>query len=241
MADTRPALSIEAIVFDKDGTLFDFAATWETFARNFVLRVAGEDSERAGSLGRLIGFDMAVNRFLPGSIVVAGTPGEIADVMIDQVPEMSHGELVTLMNDEAARVPQAEAVPLGPFLDSLRYMGLRLGVATNDAEAPALAHLTSAGIHDRFDFVAGSDSGHGYKPGPGQLLAFAGAVDIDPRRIAMVGDSTHDLAAGRAAGMITIGVLTGLALYDELSDLADVVLPDIGHIPSWLNGEHPEG
>ena len=49
----------------------------------------------------------------------------------------------------------------------------------------------------------------------------------------MVGDSTHDLIAGRAAGMQTVGVLTGMA-EAELAPLADAVLPDIGHLPDWL-------
>jgi phosphoglycolate phosphatase len=50
----------------------------------------------------------------------------------------------------------------------------------------------------------------------------------------MVGDSTHDLHAGRAAGMRTIGVLTGAAVAAQLSPFADVVLRDIGEIPAWL-------
>ena len=51
----------------------------------------------------------------------------------------------------------------------------------------------------------------------------------------MVGDSTHDLIAGRAAGMATIGVLTGTAGHADLAPYADVVFPDIGHIPAWLS------
>jgi phosphoglycolate phosphatase len=51
----------------------------------------------------------------------------------------------------------------------------------------------------------------------------------------MVGDSLHDLVAGAAAGMQRIGVLTGMARYEDLAPHADVVLPDIGHIPAWLN------
>ena len=50
----------------------------------------------------------------------------------------------------------------------------------------------------------------------------------------MVGDSTHDLRAGRAAGMTTIGVLTGMALREELVPFADLVLDDIGEIPALL-------
>ncbi|EPX85444.1 HAD-superfamily hydrolase, subfamily IA, variant 1 family protein [Salipiger mucosus DSM 16094] len=50
----------------------------------------------------------------------------------------------------------------------------------------------------------------------------------------MVGDSTHDLIAGRAAGMQCVGVLTGPAAAEDLASQADVVLPDIGHLPGWL-------
>ena len=113
-------------------------------------------------------------------------------------------------------------------------MACYLGVATNDAEAPALSHLDAAGVRARFDFVAGSDSGYGAKPGPGQLLAFCDRVGVAPAQALMVGDSTHDLKAGRAAGMRTAAVLTGMALADDLAPFADVVLPHIGHVPDWL-------
>ena len=134
----------------------------------------------------------------------------------------------------AAQAPLAPAVPLGPFLDGLRAQGLRLGVMTNDTEYGARAHLTAAGVLERFDFVAGFDSGHGAKPAAEPLLAFARAVKVDPARVVMVGDSTHDLIAGRRAGMACIGVLTGTALAGDLAPHADAVLPDIGHLPGWL-------
>ncbi len=227
-------MPIDALLFDKDGTLFDFAATWEAFARSFLLRVTGGDPVRAAVVGQAIGFDMVTSSYSQDSIVIAGTPGEVAEVLAGFFPDMSQDELVDMINDEAARAPQAEAVPLAAFLDDMRAKGLKLGVATNDAEHPAHAHLTSAGVREKFDFIAGFDSGHGAKPGPGQLLAFAAQVGLEPGRVAMVGDSTHDLLAGRAAGMTTIGVLTGLATVEDLSPHADVVLPNIGHIADWL-------
>ena len=52
--------------------------------------------------------------------------------------------------------------------------------------------------------------------------------------VVMVGDSRHDLHAARAAGMVAVGVLTGVAGVSELSDLAEVVLPDIGHLGDWI-------
>lgn len=233
-------MQIQAMLFDKDGTLFDFATTWGAWAKGFLMRATEGDAPRARRIGRQIGYDLDANRFDPDSIVIAGTTAEIADALVPDFAGMGRARLLDLLNEEAAAAPQAEAVPLAPLLDRLRGMALRLGVATNDAEAPARAHLAAAGVLDRFDFVAGFDSGHGGKPEPGQLLAFAESVGIDPARSAMVGDSLHDLAAGRAAGMVTIAVLTGLAPRDVLAPHADVVLPDIGHIPDWLeaSGRH---
>ncbi|WP_300061785.1 HAD family hydrolase [uncultured Roseobacter sp.] len=227
---------VRGVLFDKDGTLFDFAATWEAWAAAFLDRLA-RDRSHAAQLGAEIGFDLAARRFQPGSVVVAGTPGEIAQALLPHLPGQSFRGLMQVMNAEAAQAQQVEAVPLVPFLSGLRREGLRLGVATNDAEAPARAHLDRAEVTHLFDFIAGFDSGHGGKPAPGQLLAFAGAVDLPVAEIVMVGDSTHDLQAGRAAGMRCVGVLTGLAGRDELAPLADAVFDDISALPAWVAGQ----
>ena len=136
----------------------------------------------------------------------------------------------------AAQAPMSEAVPLRPLLSALRDQGLRIGLATNDSELPARQHLANHGLTDCFDFISGYDSGHGAKPGPGMCLAFARQLGLRPSRVAMVGDSRHDLEAGRAAGMRTVAVLTGIAKREELAPHADVVLADIGAIPGWLSG-----
>lgn len=227
-------MPIAALLFDKDGTLFEFAATWEGWAESFLLRATGNDHARAAIIGRVIGFDLTSRSFQPDSLVIANTPDEIAQAMIPHMPELTYDALLEMLNNEAETVALVEAVPLVAYLDQLRAAGFRLGLATNDAESPALAHLEAAGIVGHFDFIAGSDSGHGAKPAPGQMHAFALAVNLEPAQIAMVGDSAHDLIAGRAAGMATIGVLTGMADVGDLAPHADVVLPDIGHIPAWL-------
>jgi len=231
---------IRAIIFDKDGTLFDFEATWSAWARSLLLDLAAGDSDRAERLGEAIGFDFARSRFAESSLVIAGTPGEIAEALLPHVPGASPLTLVARMNALAAVAPQAEAVPLAPLLGTLRGQGLRLGVATNDAEGPARAHLDTAGVLGMFDFIAGFDSGHGAKPAPGQLLAFAEQMGLRPAEVAMVGDSRHDLHAARAAGMAAVAVLSGIAGSAELQPYADVVLPDIGHLPGWLSAGRGE-
>jgi phosphoglycolate phosphatase len=51
----------------------------------------------------------------------------------------------------------------------------------------------------------------------------------------MVGDSKHDLDAGRAAGMKAVAVLTGIATRADLAPHADVVLADITGLAGWID------
>lgn len=226
---------IAGIVFDKDGTLFDFRRSWGTWTARLVRDLA-PDEATAARLAETIGYDLESGTFALDSPVIAATTAEIAECLLPHLPQMSRTSLVGRMNAMAEAVPVAEAVPLRPVLGALRDRGLLLGVATNDAEGPARAHLAQAGVADLFDFVAGFDSGWGGKPAPGQLAAFADHTGLPATRIAMVGDSRHDLIAGRAAGMRTVAVLTGIAEAPELAPLADAVLPDIGHLAGWLDG-----
>jgi phosphoglycolate phosphatase len=226
---------IDGVIFDKDGTLFDFRISWGRWATAFLGSIA-TDAEHASRLGKAIGFDLASGTFAADSPVIAATAADIALAMLPFLPGVTSLELTERIDDAAGSAPMSEAVPLGPLLSRLRATGLKLGVATNDSEAPARRHLQAHGITDYFDFIAGYDSGFGAKPGPGMCLAFARLLDLDPSRVAMVGDSLHDLQAGRAAGMRTVAVLTGIASAAELAPFADAVLPDIGALPGWLAG-----
>jgi phosphoglycolate phosphatase len=226
---------IDGLLFDKDGTLFDFRVSWGRWAREFLTRIA-TDAAHARRLGRAIGYDLDNGSFAPDSPVIAATAADIAAALAPGLPGVTVADLTDRIDASAGQAPMSEAVPLRPLLSALRAKGLRLGVATNDSEAPARQHLANHGITDCFDFIAGYDSGHGAKPGPGMCLAFAREQRLEPSRVAMVGDSRHDLEAGRAAGMRTVAVLTGIAKHDELAPHADVVLPDIGAIPGWLSG-----
>lgn len=229
---------LQGIIFDKDGTLFDFNATWGAWTREMLATEAGGDEALLQDLADAMGYDIVNRQFYPSSIVIAATASETADCILSVLPRQDKGALLARMNAAAAEVTQIEVVPLIPYFTALKASGLMLGIATNDAEAPARRHLERAGITAQFDFIAGYDSGHGGKPAPGQLFAFCDQTGISPQACAMVGDSTHDLHAGQAAGMRTIGVLTGPAPREELAPFADAVLSTIGDIPAWLKSEN---
>ncbi|MGF1659168.1 MAG: HAD family hydrolase [Rubrimonas sp.] len=233
---------IRGVLFDKDGTLFDFAATWRAAVEALLDALAPGDAALRLRLGGAIGYDPHSGRFAAGSPCVAGSGRQVAEALAAHLPGADPRALEAQALAAEAGLGEATLTPaaedLGGLLGGLRRRGLRLGVATHDSESAARRHLRAAGVHAHFDFVAGYDSGHGLKPGPGMVFAFAEATGLAPAEIAMVGDSLHDLGAARAAGAaLAIGVLTGPADEEELGALADIVLPSIAAIPALLFSE----
>jgi len=186
------------------------------------------------ALSKALKFDIDQRRIEADSQVIAGTPDDIIKALLPHLPSESREGLFQSMNRSTALAEMKEATPLRPLLRGLRARGLILGVATNDSEEPALAHLRASKIEEYFEYIVGFDSGFGAKPAPGMCLGFCEKTGLEPRNVVMVGDSRHDLSAGRAAGMMTAAVLTGVAKEVELLPFADVVLPNIGHLPEWL-------
>lgn len=225
---------IDAVVFDKDGTLFDFRRSWGGWVRKLLAEL-GTGTDHTSAMAGAMGFDLATGAFDPESPVIAGTNDEIAAALLPHLPGTTQAALLSRMAILAVDADMVPAVPLRPLMLELRERGLKIGLATNDVEAAGRAHLAGEGVEDLFDLVSGYDSGHGAKPGPGMLLEFSRRTGIAPGQVLMVGDSTHDLVAGRAAGMRTVAVLTGIAQAKELSHLAEVVLPDIGALPAWID------
>lgn len=227
-------MQIKGLLFDKDGTLFDFRATWDAWAAKMIRELAENDPDLTRIVAEVVRFDMDTGGFHADSPFIAGTNAEVALALAGVLPRWTPSQIELFLEQRVGEATLAPAVDLHPFLTGLRGQGMRLGVMTNDSEFGARTQLDQAGVTQLFHFIAGFDSGFGAKPAPGPLLAFADTMNLVPESVVMVGDSTHDLLAGRRAGMRTLGVLTGTAVAEELSPLADAVLPDIGHIPYWL-------
>ncbi len=230
---------IRGILFDKDGTLLDFEATWRGFVSDLLDDLAPGDSGLRARLADVAGVDPKTHRFRPGSPIVAGTTAEVAALWAPHLAGRSAAQIEAEANRRAAeaasRGPAAAAADLAGLLDGFLAGGMALGIATHDSEAAARAHMRALGVGDRFGFVAGYDSGHGLKPGPGMVEAFARHAGLRPSEVAMIGDSLHDLGAGRAAGAgLVVGVLTGPAGEAELAPHADRVIGSIEDLPALL-------
>jgi len=217
------------ILFDKDGTLFDFEATYAPACVAVALELAGGDKVLASRLCDAVGFDFERQRFLTSSIVIAGTASDIgrsiADTLGIQVGEDFARRIDRLFEKHTTQFRVFDGTL--DLLERFAAAGLAVGMATNDAEANGRSHARIAGIDSHFRFFAGYDSGHGAKPGPGMILAFAAAIGASPSEIVMVGDSLHDLHAARAAGAIAVAVTTGLAPRHMLEPHADYVVDSL--------------
>lgn len=235
-----PGIHARGILFDKDGTLFDFQATWGRIIRQLLDELSPDRAswERMAAVG---GYDPTADRFTPGGPLVAAANSEIGVLWEPFRPDLGAQGIERRLDEVAADAltrPDflCPAVPdLPGLLAGLRGAGYTLGVATHDSEHSARLQLGAAGVLAPFAFIAGYDSGHGLKPRPGMLLAFAAAVGIDPAEVIMVGDSTHDLQVARNGGAaMAVGVLTGPASEADLAPFADHVLPSIAALPALL-------
>lgn len=225
---------IKGLLFDKDGTLFDYQTTWGPWAQKFIALLSKGNSSLEVELADAFEFDLATGRFLTHSHFIADTSEQVFDSVLSVVTDITRNELEAIYYESTSSAALVPPVPLGPLLERFSSGGLKLGIATNDHEEAAYGQLRSADVVSHFDFIAGFNSGFGAKPEPGMQFAFCDAMDLAPENVAMVGDSTHDLESGRRANMPTIGVLTGMATREELEPYATVVLNHIGEIPDWL-------
>ncbi len=234
---------IRGVLFDKDGTLLDFDATWLPAYRAAAAALAANCGcpQRAVRMLAETGYDESRGRCAPGSPLACATNREIVErwceVVTGPVPDGSREHSLKVMH-AAAVAAAAPLTDLGALCDRLAGGGLALGVATMDSIGPATAMLDALGVLGRLDFLCGGDSGYGEKPGPGMVHAFCAASGLDPAAVAVVGDTTHDLGMGRAAGAgLVVGVLSGAGTVDTLAPLADHVVSGIDAFADLVLGD----
>jgi phosphoglycolate phosphatase len=234
--------AIKGILFDKDGTLLDYDASWLPVNRRLADIAAEGDAVLAARLLGACGMDPVTGHVTPDSLLAAGNTRQISEGLVAAGSRLSIDDL-TRQLDALFSGAVEFAVPvtdLSAFFRRMKARGYRLGIASSDNQTSIRQTARRFGFADCLDYVAGYDSGFGVKPEPGMVLGFCEATGLLPHQVAMVGDNNHDLHMGRNAGVgLNIGVLTGTGSRDSLDKAADYCLADITQLERLLPAPLP--
>lgn len=94
-------------------------------------------------------------------------------------------------------------------VERLHVAGTKLGIVTSKLRSSAARGLARCGYGEWFDVLVGADDVERPKPHPEPVHRALEALGASPDAAVFVGDSPHDLASGRAAGVRTGAVLWG--------------------------------
>ncbi len=214
-------MTLTLVLFDVDGTLVDsqghiLASMDRAFATAGRPAPAREDV--LGIVG--LSLDVAFLKLCPDA-----TADDRA-ALVDGYKQAFH--------DLRAEIPKS---PLYPgAMDCLHTLNARddivLGVATGKSRRGLDHIIDSFDLHGLFVTQQVADD-HPSKPHPS--MATAALAESGADRGVMVGDTTFDMAMGRAAGLKTLAVNWGYHPAAELADLANASANSFAEIPTILN------
>ncbi|MES3002181.1 MAG: phosphoglycolate phosphatase [Pseudomonadota bacterium] len=183
-----PFAELKAVIVDLDGTMVDTLGDFAV-ALNLVLRELSLPSIEAHAIERLVG--KGSEHLIASVLAEVGAPASL----FDQAWASYQKHYLAINGEHADVYP---GVVEG--LTLLRRRGLRLACLTNKPTNFALPLLERKGLRDFFEVVFGGDAFERKKPDPMPLLKTCEALSIAPGRTLMIGDSSNDARAARAAG-----------------------------------------
>jgi phosphoglycolate phosphatase len=119
-------------------------------------------------------------------------------------------------------------------LTALRDRGLRLACLTNKPTAFARPLLADKRLDAFFEVMFGGDAFERKKPDPLPLIKACEALGSHPARTLMVGDSSNDAKAARAAGCPVVLVSYGYNHGEPVRDVdADGFVDSLAELGRW--------
>jgi pyrophosphatase PpaX len=94
-------------------------------------------------------------------------------------------------------------------LEYLKELGVKLGIVTSKLQHGLRRGLRVCGLEDLFAVLVAADDVTKHKPDPAPVFKALDLLQVRSDRTLFVGDSPHDMAAGRAAGVSTAAALWG--------------------------------
>ena len=233
--------SLQAAIVDLDGTMVDTLGDFEIalnrsladldlppVTRALVERTVGKGSEH------LIRSVLAHQLALPEVKGLANVcDARSAENLYEPAWQRYQHHYLAINGEFAAVYPG-----VAEGLQQLRDAGLQLACLTNKPLSFAKPLLQAKGLDSFFAHVFGGDSFERKKPDPLPLLKTCEALGVKPSQALMVGDSSNDAQAARAAGCSVVLVRYGYNHGEPVDGVdADAHVDTLTHIAQALAGK----
>ena len=214
---------LHAAIVDLDGTMVDTLGDFVVVLNRVLDELALAPVER-GFVARTVG--KGSEHLIRGTLRQVG-----ADAQLYERAWALYQQHYATVNGEYANV--YPGVVEG--LTALKARGLTLACLTNKPTAFALPLLRRKGLDGFFSVVFGGDAFERKKPDPLPLLKTCDALGTTPAQTLMVGDSSNDAHAARAAGCPVVLVSYGYNHGEPVGDVdADGVIDRLDRLERWL-------
>ncbi|HEX5757605.1 MAG TPA: HAD-IA family hydrolase [Thermoanaerobaculia bacterium] len=208
------------LVFDWDGTLMDSVGTIVACARAAICEL-GLDPPEDGVIRATVGLGLreTVERLRPGC----------DEALFERIVGAYRTHWHGTYRDLPLLFPEVREL-----LAELAAAGYLLAVATGKSRRGLEHALEQSGLAGRFHATRTADEAPS-KPHPRMLWDLLEELGARPDEALMVGDTTHDLAMARSAGVAAVGVASGTQPRAELERLAPLAcLERVGELSVWL-------
>ena len=215
-----------AILFDLDGTVADTALDLSA-TLNHLLKLAGREQIDHSLVRNMVG-QGAKALIIKGFSHTGEAPDE------KEVETLFHQYLSYYMDHIADKTVLFDGVR--KLFDQLKAQNIPLAICTNKNIKLTHALLEEMNITHYFDAVTCGDSFEYKKPDPRHLYSTCEIMNADPSHAIMVGDSINDIAAGKAAAMLTVGVSFGYTETPVRELNPDIVIDHFDDFIDAVNG-----
>lgn len=239
---------IKAIIFDKDGTLFNYGEIWGSIIdqslrktmplsklseerkkmclREFQIEIGVDASGHCYSDGILFRHDRwlsATFRILRICIRYELSPFKVYKATIALTGRAENGLKQKLENLDFPDVREV--------FEACHTRGYKLGMVTNDTNISTSMFLEKMDAYKYISFIRTGESSCRHKPNPQAIKQFCAENKLEPEEVCIVGDTIIDMQFAKNGKVgYRIAVLTGSGDKKALTKLANVVYPTLKDI-----------
>ena len=221
-------LIVAAVIFDLDGTLIDSAPIYYELIDVIFERLGIPPVPKNILLEAMKDGEFEWDYVLPADM--KNRKKEMIDRARGIIDEMAP----SMFRDQVKLIPGAAEA-----LKAITAEGLQLALVTSTLReymAVKLAPLRKAGIENLLEVIITADDVQNKKPHAEPLIVCSDKLGVASEKCVYVGDTRVDIKAGNAAGMQTVGVLTGFDDYESLkNEKPDVIINSIADLKAALS------